>query len=162
MCESFLLLAALSFSPAQTHQGQDPESCTSILVGKLASTDGSTITSHSCDSGTDRTWMNMVPRQKHNTGDMTKVWVSLDVTEDARQFALEPYRNFGWKVSQDVVRDMPDSNLRNYYATPDPQSLGAVFNFPSSEHPDVAYRPMLVLWMGKNVSAGARKFMLYK
>ena len=72
---AFLLLAAFSFSPAQTHQGQDPESCTSILVGKLASTDGSTMTSHSCDSGTDRTWMNMVPHQKHSTGDTAKVWL---------------------------------------------------------------------------------------
>jgi hypothetical protein len=31
------------------------EGCTSILVGRLASADGSTMTSHSCDSGTDRT-----------------------------------------------------------------------------------------------------------
>jgi len=72
---AFLLLATLSFSPAQTNQGQDPESCTSILVGKLASVDGSTITSHSCDSGTDRTWMNMVARQKHNPAEQAKVWL---------------------------------------------------------------------------------------
>ena len=45
------------------------ESCTSILVGKLASVDGSTMTSHSCDSSSDRTWINIVPHKKHNPED---------------------------------------------------------------------------------------------
>lgn len=38
----------------------DPESCTSIMVGKKASADGSVITSHTCD-GNYRTWMDIVP-----------------------------------------------------------------------------------------------------
>lgn len=38
----------------------NPESCTSIMVGKKASADGSTITSHTCDSNF-RTWMDIVP-----------------------------------------------------------------------------------------------------
>ena len=50
------------------------EGCTSVLVGKLASVDGSTMTSHSCDSGTDRTWINVVPRKKYNPGDMCKIY----------------------------------------------------------------------------------------
>jgi len=50
------------------------ESCTSVLVGKTASVDGSTMTSHSCDSTTDRTWMNMVPNRKHKPGEMAKVY----------------------------------------------------------------------------------------
>ena len=50
------------------------EGCTSILVGKGASADGSTMTSHSCDSTTDRTWMNMVPHRKHAPGEMAKVY----------------------------------------------------------------------------------------
>jgi dipeptidase len=37
-----------------------PESCTSIMVGKKASTDGSVMTSHTCD-GNYRTWMNIAP-----------------------------------------------------------------------------------------------------
>lgn len=42
----------------------DPnESCTSIAVGKLATTDGSVMTSQTCD-GTSRTWMEVVPAQK--------------------------------------------------------------------------------------------------
>jgi dipeptidase len=50
------------------------EGCTSVLVGKAASVDGSTMTSHSCDSTTDRTWMNIVPNQKHAPGAMAKVY----------------------------------------------------------------------------------------
>ena len=50
------------------------EGCTSILVGKAASIDGSTITSHSCDSTSDRTWMNIVPNQRHKPGEMAKVY----------------------------------------------------------------------------------------
>ena len=51
------------------------ERCTSIIVGRLASIDGSTMTSHSCDSTTDRTWINVVPHKKHKPGDMCKVYI---------------------------------------------------------------------------------------
>lgn len=50
------------------------DNCTSILVGRLASVDGSTMTSHSCDSNTDRTWITIVPHQKHNSGETAKVY----------------------------------------------------------------------------------------
>ena len=39
-------------------------SCTSIMVGKKASTDGSVMTSHTCD-GNYRTWMDIVPAMSH-------------------------------------------------------------------------------------------------
>ncbi len=42
---------------------EDPESCTSIEVGRLATTDGSVITCHTCD-GPYRQWVNIVPHQK--------------------------------------------------------------------------------------------------
>ena len=51
------------------------EGCTSVLVGKNASIDGSTMTSHSCDSTTDRTWMDMVPAQAHKPGAMATLWM---------------------------------------------------------------------------------------
>jgi dipeptidase len=57
------------------------EGCTSILVGKAASADGSTMTSHSCDSTTDRTWMNMVPHRKHAPGEMAKVYYEPKLTK---------------------------------------------------------------------------------
>ena len=44
------------------------ESCTSIMVGKLASTDGSVITSHTCD-GRYRTWMTIEPAADHKKGE---------------------------------------------------------------------------------------------
>ena len=43
------------FRPVNT-----PESCTSIMVGKKASADGSVMTSHTCD-GNYRKWMDIVP-----------------------------------------------------------------------------------------------------
>ena len=62
-----------AFLNAQFIELTDEEaSCTSIMVGKLASTDGSVITSHSCD-GNYRTWMNIVPAAKHPAGSMRKV-----------------------------------------------------------------------------------------
>jgi dipeptidase len=50
------------------------ESCTSIIVGKLASADGSTMTSHSCDSTSDRTWITVVPHMKHKPGELCAVY----------------------------------------------------------------------------------------
>lgn len=41
-----------------------PESCTSIMVGKKASADGSVMTSHTCD-GNYRTWMEIVPAARY-------------------------------------------------------------------------------------------------
>jgi dipeptidase len=55
-------------------------SCTSIMVGKKASADGSVITSHTCD-GRYRTWMNIVPAQKHKKGTVTKIMKGTLFTE---------------------------------------------------------------------------------
>ena len=63
-----LLLGALlltSTVSAQTNYQKDPESCTSIMVGKKATTDGSVITSHTCDSWY-RTWVDIVPAQTYD------------------------------------------------------------------------------------------------
>ena len=63
----FLLTGMLfltSTVSAQSNYAKDPESCTSIMVGKKATTDGSVITSHTCDSWY-RTWVDMVPAQKY-------------------------------------------------------------------------------------------------
>jgi len=50
-----------------------PDGCTSIIVGRLASTDGSTITSHTCD-GPSRTWIEIVPHKKHEKGSTVKAY----------------------------------------------------------------------------------------
>ncbi len=63
-----LLLSSLYISKAQDEEyvGQ---SCTSIMVGRLASADGSVITSHTCD-GRYRTWSYMEPAADHEPGSM--------------------------------------------------------------------------------------------
>ncbi|MEG2121944.1 MAG: C69 family dipeptidase [Rikenellaceae bacterium] len=57
------------------------ESCTSIVVGKNASTDGSTMTSHTCD-GNYRAWLNIAPRKKFATNHKdTVLWGLLNTEE---------------------------------------------------------------------------------
>ncbi len=57
----------------KTQDLKDMESCcTSIMVGRLATTDGSVITAHSCD-GNYRTWLNIVPHKKHKKGSTNKI-----------------------------------------------------------------------------------------
>ena len=65
---SFLILYSLILS-AQEFIG---DSCTSIMVGRLASTDGSVITSHTCD-GRYRTWVQVEPAADHAPGTMHQV-----------------------------------------------------------------------------------------
>lgn len=69
-----MLFFAYSAEVLQNDQKIEFEGCTSIIVGRLASVDGSTMTSHSCDSGTDRTWINVVPNKKHKKGEMCTVY----------------------------------------------------------------------------------------
>ncbi len=56
------------------------ENCTTIMVGRLASTDGSVMTSHSCD-GNYRTWLEIYPHQKHEKGAMHPVYWGMLHTE---------------------------------------------------------------------------------
>lgn len=76
--KSLLLLFLCSYSALNAYAQEavfiESDACTSILVGKKASSDGSTMTSHSCDSGTDRTWINKVPAKKYKEGVMTSVY----------------------------------------------------------------------------------------
>lgn len=56
-----------------TKQGRERLSCTSIMVGKLASTDGSVMTSHTCDSWY-RTWMTMTPARDYERDTVTAIY----------------------------------------------------------------------------------------
>ncbi len=58
------------------------ENCTTIMVGKLASTDGSVMTSHTCD-GNYRTWLDIVPHKKFEKNSMHKVYDGMLHTEEA-------------------------------------------------------------------------------
>ncbi|MBP5341620.1 MAG: C69 family dipeptidase [Bacteroidales bacterium] len=67
-----LILLALVLPMALAAQINTKESCTSIMVGKRASTDGSVITSHTCD-GRYRTWMTVEPAATHKKGEKHEV-----------------------------------------------------------------------------------------
>ncbi len=54
--------------------GGVPEGCTSITVGKLASSDGSVMTSHTDDSHRTRSWMDIVPAKEHEGGAVTTMY----------------------------------------------------------------------------------------
>lgn len=58
------------------------ENCTTIMVGRLASTDGSVMTSHSCD-GNYRTWLEIFPHQKFDKGIMHPVYWGMLHTEES-------------------------------------------------------------------------------
>ena len=81
------LLFLLVFIPSgsiyekEKNNGPDNDACTSVIVGKAASVDGSTMTSHSCDSRTDRTWMNIVPHRKHKPGAMAPIYMGSKETK---------------------------------------------------------------------------------
>ena len=68
----FSLLAALAIGSLLSAQEYDGQSCTSIMVGRKASTDGSVMTSHTCD-GRYRTWAQMEPAADHAPGTMHEV-----------------------------------------------------------------------------------------
>lgn len=63
--------------------GGNPESCTSIMVGKKATTDGSVITSHTCD-GNYRTWMEIVPARNNKSDATIEIYKGLLHTENPK------------------------------------------------------------------------------
>lgn len=72
-----LLLAAAAIA---TNAQSFSESCTSIMVGKAASSDGSVITSHTCD-GRYRTWIDVVPGQTFVNDTVTGIYSGRMKTE---------------------------------------------------------------------------------
>lgn len=68
---AFLLPQAIG-AQAPEQQG-DPESCTSIMVGKDASTDGSVITSHTCDSWY-RNWLTITPAADYKNDTIMNIY----------------------------------------------------------------------------------------
>lgn len=61
----------------------EKDACTTITVGKLASFDGSVITTHTCDSRVDRTWIDIVPSKKNKPDTMRKVYLDTHRTVSA-------------------------------------------------------------------------------
>jgi len=55
-------------------EGGYPDGCTTIAVGKLASFDGSVMTSHTDDSHRTRSNLNVVPPMHHEDGEMVTLY----------------------------------------------------------------------------------------
>ncbi|MCH7516059.1 MAG: C69 family dipeptidase [Bacteroidetes bacterium] len=55
-------------------EGGYPDGCTTIMVGKLASFDGSVMTSHTDDSHRTRSWMDIVPAKEHKLGETVTMY----------------------------------------------------------------------------------------
>ncbi|MFA8343444.1 MAG: dipeptidase [Rhodothermaceae bacterium] len=66
---STLVFAQDKFNRPDWENGE-PEACTTLLIGKKATYDGSTITTHTDDSHRDWACMKMVPAKNHPTGSM--------------------------------------------------------------------------------------------
>ncbi|MEZ4997854.1 MAG: C69 family dipeptidase [Bacteroidales bacterium] len=80
---AFPLLAAGQFAKDVDPDGPGyAENCTSIMVGRLASTDGSVMTSHTCD-GRYRTWLEVVPEMKFERDTVHPVYWGTMFTEEA-------------------------------------------------------------------------------
>ncbi|MGE0076848.1 MAG: dipeptidase [Bacteroidales bacterium] len=80
---TLLLFSHVLFAQSIFDQVNDPyfgETCTSIMVGKQASTDGSVITSHTCD-GRYRTWVTVEKGQKFKNDTITSIYKGLLKTE---------------------------------------------------------------------------------
>jgi dipeptidase len=75
----FILTVFVTFN-LNFADSSEKDGCTTITVGKLASADGSVMTSHTCDSRESRTWINIVPSQKYKPGSKRKVYVKSNQT----------------------------------------------------------------------------------
>ncbi|MFZ0280685.1 MAG: C69 family dipeptidase, partial [Bacteroidales bacterium] len=87
LLSTLLIFCSFSISAQHTDIEADgpgyAQNCTTIMVGRLASADGSVMTSHSCD-GNYRTWLEIFPHTKYEKGTMHQVsWGNLH-TEEAR------------------------------------------------------------------------------
>jgi dipeptidase len=87
-CQLIILLSSTSVFLQAQYSDIDSdgpgygENCTTIMVGRLASTDGSVMTSHSCD-GNYRTWLEIYPHKKFDKATMHPVYWGMLHTEES-------------------------------------------------------------------------------
>jgi len=79
---AFLGTSYCQYIDHKTTSNNFDENCTTIMVGRLASTDGSVMTSHTCD-GNYRTWLEIYPSARHEKGTMHTVYSGMLHTEEA-------------------------------------------------------------------------------
>ena len=71
-----LSYSLISFAQVDRSDWADgfPEGCTSVTAGRLATIDGSVITSHTDDSHRTRSWMDIVPSMTHPSGSKVSMY----------------------------------------------------------------------------------------
>lgn len=91
-----ILMAAWSLKAQTIEVENDFEgaNCTSIMVGKDASTDGSVMTSHTCDSRY-RTWMRWEAAADHEKGETVQI-------KNGTMHTADPYDSRGIKVKGEI------------------------------------------------------------
>ncbi|HOP61505.1 MAG TPA: C69 family dipeptidase [Candidatus Saccharicenans sp.] len=91
------LLVSWQLTGAGAHQkvaqleSEEGSGCTSIMVGRLASVDGSVITCHTCD-GNYRQWLNIVPHRQNKPGSTNKLYdgkMHTETPDDMRRVILK-------------------------------------------------------------------------
>lgn len=79
----FYSILAFSMSICSAFAQSQRESCTSIMAGRQATTDGSVMTSHTCDSWY-RTWMSIEPSQDYPRDTIMSIYDGLMHTEHSK------------------------------------------------------------------------------
>jgi dipeptidase len=74
-----MMCIALLGAPVASHAKDIPDGCTTITVGRLASADGSVMTSHTCDGHDGRIWICPVPHRTHPPGSMNRIYLKTDL-----------------------------------------------------------------------------------
>jgi dipeptidase len=74
-----VLLIGIAALPADAAEKKNyPEGCTTITIGRLASVDGSVMTSHTCDGHDGRTWIDIMAHGKYSKSALDTVFMKTD------------------------------------------------------------------------------------
>jgi len=109
------LISRAQYSDIDTDGLGYGENCTTIMVGRLASTDGSVMTSHTCD-GNYRTWLEIFPRQKYVKGAAHQVYEGMLIWQSALRWLIrKKYGSSKLQVPEKV--NLQQSGVPNEYLT---------------------------------------------
>lgn len=87
--KKFLFVAVLVLFLFMNLAAHEEDACTTITVGKDATVDGSVITTHTCDSRQDRTWIDIAFAKKYKPGTMRKTYADSHRTVSAYNLAAQ-------------------------------------------------------------------------
>lgn len=86
---AILVTSIMVFAQIPDWEGGYPDACTSITLGRSATSDGSVITSHTDDSHRTRSWIDIVPAANHSKKDAQDMFRR----EACDDFAMPTYKH---------------------------------------------------------------------